>query len=272
MPTPWTAETLWPAQGEQIVAASLLARKARLEFELVARVILHQALHYILGSPESSGYQAHPFVDGNGRTTRAVSYYVLCSKLNFYFPGVTTIPEFIARGKQPYYKALEAADEAQEAGKIDVAAMEGLLKNLLARQMVLALEGAESPSPEPRPKRSGADQAARSQTGSSLPSGKTGGQQFSLRTAAAFGALALVFFMLLSVLAVMGYEVPQTQRFLLVIVLALSGGLSAAFVGGNASARGSIPIHGAQQHPVRFAVSGGVATLILLLIVGTALF
>ncbi len=58
MPTPWTAETLWPAQGEQIVAASLLARKARLEFELVARVILHQALHYILGSPESSGYPA----------------------------------------------------------------------------------------------------------------------------------------------------------------------------------------------------------------------
>ncbi len=59
MPTPWTAETLWPAQGEQIVAASLLARKVRLEFELVARVILHQALHYILGSPESSGYPAN---------------------------------------------------------------------------------------------------------------------------------------------------------------------------------------------------------------------
>ena len=39
----------------------------------------------------------HPFIDGNGRTTRAVSYYVLCSKLNFYFPGVTTIPEFIGQ-------------------------------------------------------------------------------------------------------------------------------------------------------------------------------
>ena len=63
MPTPWTAETLWPAQGEQIVAASLLARKVRLEFELVARVILHQALHYILGSPESSGYPACPILN-----------------------------------------------------------------------------------------------------------------------------------------------------------------------------------------------------------------
>ena len=94
----------------------------------------------------------HPFVDGNGRTTRAVSYYVLCSKLNFYFPGVTTIPEFISGDKQPYYKALEEADKAQEDGEIDVSKMEGLLKSLLAKQMVLALQGAESPSPEPRPK------------------------------------------------------------------------------------------------------------------------
>ncbi len=79
MPTPWTAETLWPAQGEQIVAASLLARKVRLEFELVARVILHQALHYILGSPESSGYPAqkkhHPEPNGSGR--RVATFYEL---------------------------------------------------------------------------------------------------------------------------------------------------------------------------------------------------
>ena len=73
MPTPWTAETLWPAQGEQIVAASLLARKARLEFELVARVILHQALHYILGSPESSGYPANGFLKVDFQGSRVTS-------------------------------------------------------------------------------------------------------------------------------------------------------------------------------------------------------
>ena len=78
--------------------------------------------------------------------------------------------------------------------------------------------------------------------------------------------------MLLIGLAVMGHEVPEAQRFLVVIVLALSGGLSAGFLGGNASARGSIPIHAAQEHPVRFAFTGGIATLILLLIVGRALF
>ncbi|MBV9180292.1 MAG: Fic family protein [Acidobacteria bacterium] len=49
----------------------------------------------------------HPFVNGNGRTTRAVSYYVLCAKLEVYIPGVTTVPELIGHNKDPYYKALE---------------------------------------------------------------------------------------------------------------------------------------------------------------------
>jgi len=214
-----------------------------------------------------------PFVDGNGRTTRAVSYYVFCSKLDFYLPGVTTIPEFISRDKAPYYKALEAGDEGQEAGEIDVSDMEDLLKNLLAKQMVLALDRAESVAPEERPERSGTKQAMTlSQTRPSLSTGKTGGQQFSLKAAAAFGALALFFFMFLIGLAVMGYEVPERQRFLVVIVLALFGGLSAGFLGGNASARGSIPFQPAQEHPVKFALTGGVATLILLLIIGRALF
>ena len=35
----------------------------------------------------------HPFCDGNGRTSRAVSYYVLCAKLGFHIPGVKTVPK-----------------------------------------------------------------------------------------------------------------------------------------------------------------------------------
>ena len=87
----------------------------------------------------------HPFVDGNGRTTRALSYYVLCSKLGFHIPGVTTVPELVAENKAPYYKALEAADRASETGDIDVSQMERLLGDLLAKQMVEALERASSP-------------------------------------------------------------------------------------------------------------------------------
>ncbi len=99
MPTPWTAETLWPAQGEQIVAASLLARKARLEFELVARVILHQALHYILGSPESSGYPANGIVRSISHHRTFDSAAECLAALKQLFAGQTVTTE--ARGFQP---------------------------------------------------------------------------------------------------------------------------------------------------------------------------
>src|SRR5215472_1383521 len=35
----------------------------------------------------------HPFTDGNGRTSRAVSYLVLCVGLGYRLPGARTIPE-----------------------------------------------------------------------------------------------------------------------------------------------------------------------------------
>jgi fido (protein-threonine AMPylation protein) len=86
----------------------------------------------------------HPFIDGNGRTTRAISYYVLCTREGFRIPGVKTIPELVAENKSPYYDALEIADDAFEKGKIDVSKMEHLLKNLYAKQMLEAVERAGS--------------------------------------------------------------------------------------------------------------------------------
>jgi len=84
----------------------------------------------------------HAFVDGNGRTTRAVSYYVLCARLGFQIPGVTTLPELIARDKFRYYDALDAADAAAKDGQIDVSMMEELIRELFAGQMLMALERA----------------------------------------------------------------------------------------------------------------------------------
>ena len=51
-----TAESVRPAQGEQIVATGFFGGETRLELKQIARVILHEATYYILGSPESSGY------------------------------------------------------------------------------------------------------------------------------------------------------------------------------------------------------------------------
>ncbi|WGH79454.1 Fic family protein [Jannaschia ovalis] len=78
----------------------------------------------------------HPFSDGNGRTSRILSYMVLCGKLEKVLPGTNTIPEQIAENKSPYYNALEAADEAWKRGKTDLGEMEGLLEGYLANQLL----------------------------------------------------------------------------------------------------------------------------------------
>jgi len=77
----------------------------------------------------------HPFTDGNGRTSRAVSYFVLCVRLGYVLPGRQSIPDQIAEDKTPYYKALEAADDAWAAGKVDLTAMKQLLAAMLAKQL-----------------------------------------------------------------------------------------------------------------------------------------
>jgi Fic family protein len=78
----------------------------------------------------------HPFADGNGRTSRSASYLVLCIRTGYLLPGKKTIPEQIASEKDPYYKALEAADEAWSPGKLDLSKMEDLLGSLLANQLL----------------------------------------------------------------------------------------------------------------------------------------
>ena len=61
MPAARTAESVRPAQGEQIVATGFFGGETRLELKQIARVILHEATYYILGSPESSGYPLQEF-------------------------------------------------------------------------------------------------------------------------------------------------------------------------------------------------------------------
>jgi len=61
---------------------------------------------------------------------------VLCVKLGYILPGKKTIPDQIAGDKAPYYKALEAADNAWEAGEIDLTAMKQLLSSMLAQQLL----------------------------------------------------------------------------------------------------------------------------------------
>jgi Fic family protein len=77
----------------------------------------------------------HPFEDGNGRTSRAISYLILCVRLGQILPGKKTIPDQIAADKKPYYRALEAADAAFDQGRLDFSEMEKVLKSALAAQL-----------------------------------------------------------------------------------------------------------------------------------------
>jgi Fic family protein len=86
----------------------------------------------------------HPFTDGNGRTSRAVSYLVLCIRLHALLPGKLTIPEQIEKNRTPYYRALEAADAACAAGKIELTAMKQLIAAMLAKQLHAIYEDSES--------------------------------------------------------------------------------------------------------------------------------
>lgn len=77
----------------------------------------------------------HPFADGNGRTSRIVSYVVLSIRAGALLPGTPTIPDQIVDNRKPYFDALDAADSAYQHGRIDVSKMEELLGALLANQL-----------------------------------------------------------------------------------------------------------------------------------------
>jgi len=85
----------------------------------------------------------HPFTDGNGRTSRAASYLVLCLRTGYLLPGKKTIPDQIAEDRTSYYRALEGADQAYARGEIDLAVMEQLLSGMLATQLIAVHEDAK---------------------------------------------------------------------------------------------------------------------------------
>lgn len=84
----------------------------------------------------------HPFADGNGRTSRILSYVVLCLKLGYKIPGTRTMPDQISENKAPYYEALDEADAHFREGRIDTSRLESLLSDLLAAQLLSIVEDA----------------------------------------------------------------------------------------------------------------------------------
>jgi Fic family protein len=90
----------------------------------------------------------HPFADGNGRTSRIISYVVLSIRAGAVLPGTPTIPDQIVDNRNPYFEALDAADLAYRDGKVDVSKMEALLAALLAKQLASFYQAAGGMLPE----------------------------------------------------------------------------------------------------------------------------
>lgn len=77
----------------------------------------------------------HPFRDGNGRTSRAVSYLVLTIRLGQILGGEPTIPDQIVDNKLPYYDALDDADAHWRDSRLDLTVMQRLIERLLEKQL-----------------------------------------------------------------------------------------------------------------------------------------
>lgn len=77
----------------------------------------------------------HPFTNGNGRTSRAIAYLILCMKVGYRIPGSPTVPDQIVQNKESYYHALEAADAAYHEDRIDTSDMESLFSDYLTKQL-----------------------------------------------------------------------------------------------------------------------------------------
>ncbi|HEU4778000.1 MAG TPA: Fic family protein [Telluria sp.] len=77
----------------------------------------------------------HPFINGNGRTARAICYFVLCLKFGGWLVGQVTLPELISRDRDDYVVALREVDASLAAGALDVTPLQKLLDRLLREQL-----------------------------------------------------------------------------------------------------------------------------------------
>ena len=73
----------------------------------------------------------HPFVNGNGRTARAVCYYILCVKAGGLLPGSPILPEILRQEpvRSQYVNALQLADNG------DIRDLFALIDRVIAQQI-----------------------------------------------------------------------------------------------------------------------------------------
>jgi prophage maintenance system killer protein len=90
----------------------------------------------------------HPFINGNGRTARAASYFVLCVKAGGWLPGKTILPELIRQNSDEYVAALQHAHTTfATTGNPDLQLLHALVSRLLDEQLISANSPSASTTP-----------------------------------------------------------------------------------------------------------------------------
>ena len=78
----------------------------------------------------------HPFINGNGRTARALCYFVVCVKAGGWLPGQSILPELIRQDHDEYVSLLRSTDNDFRNGRLEY--LDGLytfVSNLLRKQL-----------------------------------------------------------------------------------------------------------------------------------------
>jgi Fic family protein len=83
----------------------------------------------------------HPFRGGNGRTSRALAYLIVCMSEGTMLPGDPVMPDLIYSRRDEYIQALRAVDEVakHEPTDPDVTPMATFLREILTSQLANAL-------------------------------------------------------------------------------------------------------------------------------------
>jgi Fic family protein len=82
----------------------------------------------------------HPFAGGNGRTSRALAYLIICADEQAMLPGKPNMPTRIYERRHDYIKALRAADASEKADSADFSDMINFLEDVLMQQMAELIE------------------------------------------------------------------------------------------------------------------------------------
>ncbi|MES2181016.1 MAG: Fic family protein [Pseudomonadota bacterium] len=76
----------------------------------------------------------HPFINGNGRTARAICYYVICARIGGLLPGTTMLPALLKRDRPDYVDALKKVDKSLET-TLDLTPLTELIQKLINEQL-----------------------------------------------------------------------------------------------------------------------------------------